>query len=588
MGIRHYDVIEFNIENNQLHPRQKLTADQKKGLDFGYAIYVYRSTGKKQIYIGQTTKFNTRHKQHYNGNEKRFVNARFNEVIVLFYSKANGSSQNDIENQLITFFNADNPHGTPYKITNETGGNEVISYADMDFIAHNVLLPFWDEYLYGHKWVKSKQTKLRESALVKYSPLKTLSPYQQSLINRILADPGHNYVINGDAGTGKTVLLTHLTAQMLNAQKNVCVIVQPNCVECTKEIFKIYGMRPTVTTPTRFIRDFVHPRRAEFDAIIIDEAHRLFRDYRRGIAANWVGIYEGDFEDCKSHLEIIQRAAGTTSQIILMYDVLQAVRPSCITREMFASLTAGYSKEFLKTQFRIKAPAGKSYTADDYINGIKYLLYKDTGLLDSGYTQFNPEFNRDVFRDPSPDAYFGFFEDHPLANSYQWITERGIYNPSDSNRVLAGYVEPWRQAHGKDPNIKHWKEGNLHLRWNSSQKDWINSPDKDAKDQVGSVYAVQGIDLNRAAVLIGPDLVVGSDGHLKGSKKGCKDRNTWFNQRDYDNNQEECDREFTLFILNCYYILLTRGIDAVRVGFWKDNGKPTLLEYMKRTLEIES
>ena len=342
----------------------------------------------------------------------------------------------------------------------------------------------------------------------------------------------------------------------------------------------------TVTTSTKFIKS-AQKEEGKFDAIVIDEAHRLFRDYRKGIAASWVGIYEGKFKDCKSHLEIIQKAVGTTGQIILMYDVLQSVRPSSITREMFADLTKDYKKEFLKTQFRIKAPAGKSYTADDYVNGIKYLLFKDTGLLESGYTQFNLEFNRDVFRDTSPDAYFGFFEDHPLANAHQWIITKGIYNSSDSNRVLAGYVEPWKMSDGQDKSIKHWNEGDVHLRWNSSQEGWINSNDDDARDQVGSVYAVQGIDLNRAAVLIGPDLVVGTDGALKGSMEGCCDVNTKFKKEDYDNDQVWCDREFTLFILNCYYILLTRGIDAIRVGFWKDNGSPTLLEYMKNTLGIE-
>lgn len=252
---------------------------------------------------------------------------------------------------------------------------------------------------------------------------------------------------------------------------------------------------------------------------------------------------------------------------------------------MFADCTKTYKKEFLKTQFRIRTPAGKTYTSDDYINGIKYLLFKDTGLLESGYTQFNPNFNRDVFRDISADAYFGYFVNSPLTNAYQWIKTKGIYNPSDSNRVLAGYVEPWKMADGKNPKIKHWHEGDIHLRWNSSQEGWINSTDADAEDQVGSVYAVQGIDLNRAAVLIGPDLVVTPDGKLKGSLEGCCDVNTSFKKEDYDNNQEWCEREFTLFILNCYYILLTRGIDAVRVGFWKDENS-ALLDYMKKAFDI--
>ncbi len=54
---------------------------------------------------------------------------------------------------------------------------------------------------------------------------------------------------------------------------------------------------------------------------------------------------------------------------------LQTLQERCF------SANAGYEKKFLHTQFRIQAPKGKSYTSDDYVNGIKYLLYKDTGLL---------------------------------------------------------------------------------------------------------------------------------------------------------------------------------------------------------------
>lgn len=228
--ITHYEVVEFDIVNKKsLSPRMTLGSDQSKSLSTGNAIYVYRSKETKQIYIGQTIHFYTRHNEHYGRNEEKFIEAKFNEVIVMFYEKSNGSSMDDIENQLITFFRADNPKNKPYRIINRTKGNEVTVYSDIEFIALNVILPFWDDYLFTHGWVKTKLTKLRESALVKYSPLKTLSQDQYDLINRVVADKHHNYVINGDAGTGKTVLLTHMVAEMLkDDSKRICVIVQSN------------------------------------------------------------------------------------------------------------------------------------------------------------------------------------------------------------------------------------------------------------------------------------------------------------------------------------------------------------------------
>jgi hypothetical protein len=117
------------------------------------------------------------------------------------------------------------------------------------------------------------------------------------------------------------------------------------------------------------------------------------------------------YADCQSHLEILQKIAP---QVILMYDVLQAIRPANVSRTEFARLTATYEKRFLKTQFRIQAAKGNVYTSDDYINGIKWLLYKDTGLLSSQTTNFDSNFNRDVFNDKTEDAYFGYFTSEPL------------------------------------------------------------------------------------------------------------------------------------------------------------------------------
>ena len=42
--------------------------------------------------------------------------------------------------------------------------------------------------------------------------------------------------------------------------------------------------------------------------------------------------------------------------------------------------------------------------------------------------------------------------------------------------------------------------------------------------------------------------------------------------------------EFTLYILNQYYVLLTRGIDGIRLGFW--DGNDSFRKYMEDTLDI--
>ena len=189
--------------------------------------------------------------------------------------------------------------------------------------------------------------------------------------------------------------------------------------------------------------------------------------------ASFNSIYKiPDFSSCETHLEPLLKLSN---QLILMYDVLQAIRPANISRDRFQNLTSDFEQRYLTTQFRIQAPKGKSYTSEDYINGIKYLLYKDTGLLE--LTNFNPNFDRSLFFDNDLDAYFGFFEDQPLKNLIDWTEEDNNYNPEHVNRVLSGLVEPWRQADGNNPSITHFHEGNISRRWNSTQENWINSKD---------------------------------------------------------------------------------------------------------------
>ena len=545
-------------------------------------IYIYReTTGKtKKVYIGQTIHFLDRNKQHYSGNEEKFNQANFSEVMVVFSEYFNGSALDDVEQQLITYFIADSSQVNfdSKEVINQTGGNSVNEYRERELVASRVILPLWEQVLYPD-WVNTKTIDaLRSQELFKYSPIKKLTEEQQAIITDIMEHESVNYVINGDAGTGKTVLLTHLVAKFLetNPNKRVAVVVQPNWKDTAKSIFDVYGLSNSnlfVGTPTTFINQAEY-----FDTIIVDEAHKIPRKhYNQQQSVN--KVYEKEeFIDCDSHLEIFQKLGH---QIVLMYDVLQVIRPTNITRMQFREITKGYKQKYLTTQFRIQGSNQKNFTSEDYINGIKYLLYKDTGLLE--YTNFDKNFNRDVFRDKSEDAYFGYFTDQPLHNLVNWVEEDRNFYPEHVNRVLGGLVEDWKQADGKNPEITHWYEGDLKLRWNSTQNNWIHSKDEDAEDQVGSVFAVQGIDLNKVGVLIGNDLQIDSQGRLYANPANFFNVKGKFKKAEYEGNPE-IQKEFTLLVLNIYYVLLTRGVDGIRLGFWKNDA---FRKYMEDTLDIK-
>lgn len=121
-------------------------------------------------------------------------------------------STNSVEQQLITYFIADNSHSRSQRIAfdnkeviNLTGGNSVNEYMEREKVASDVILPLWEQVLYP-EWVNTNTIEaLRSQELVKYSPIKKLTQ-QQEIIGDIITNENKSYVINGDAGTGKTVL----------------------------------------------------------------------------------------------------------------------------------------------------------------------------------------------------------------------------------------------------------------------------------------------------------------------------------------------------------------------------------------------
>ncbi|WZU00790.1 DUF2075 domain-containing protein [Erysipelothrix sp. D19-032] len=291
-------------------------------------------------------------------------------------------------------------------------------------------------------------------------------------------------------------------------EKKIAVVVPPNWKGTNEVIFKVFGYKKEqldIGSSMRIIN-----KKKTYDVIIVDESHKISRKGNKQ-HPTLNTVYEKENKDYENHLQIIKSIG---KQVILMYDILQEIRPAHINREDYKKDTKSFLKKHLSVQFRIRTPNGSTYTADDYINGIKYLLYKDTGILnDPDYSiSYNANFDRSVFQDMSENSYFGIFEDKPLSSSIEWISKYNNRYPSHINRILGGLVEDWKQEDGKDKTKFHWNEDDKKLRWNETQDDWLTI--KGSEDQVGSVFAVQGVDLNRVVVLMGNDLMVDNQGRL--------------------------------------------------------------------------
>lgn len=140
-------------------------------------------------------------------------------------------------------------------------------------------------------------------------------------------------------------------------------------------------------------------------------------------------------------------------------------------------------------------------------------------------------------------------------------------------RLIAGYAWEWKSK--KVNSAFDIEVDEVRLRWNQTDKDWINS--KTSLEEVGSIHTVQGYDLNFAGVIIGPDLKFDSV-----RKRIYIDRDSYFDKKGKENNPKLgivfSDDDLQEFIAGIYFVLLTRGMRGTYVHVVD----PELREYMRQ------
>ena len=100
----------------------------------------------------------------------------------------------DVEKQLIAYFLAEAPKKSARRILfdedsliNRTTGDHVNEYAEMEDVASDVILPFWEKELVPRGLARTPTIKeLQSKALVKYSPIKALSDEQARISDEII------------------------------------------------------------------------------------------------------------------------------------------------------------------------------------------------------------------------------------------------------------------------------------------------------------------------------------------------------------------------------------------------------------------
>ncbi len=568
--------IELTLKSNTTTSYQddiiSMSIHKKSILENGYVTYIYYNSTLKTIYIGETKQFLKRHDQHMN--EEHFRNGMFNKCLIIYnQSLFTKTHAEDLENLLINHIIADSIN-SKYKCFNRNNGKQQHEYNGHINIQQNILLDVWENILFPRGIIFNKDLeKVRQSILYKYSPFKRLTPKQSEIEKMVLSNLKRNYKIVGGAGTGKTVLLMSLMYQIVTEfpDKKIGLVTTSNLSSRFNSILKqlkLYDENKLKfqRAGTLINNDFNH-----YDIIIVDESHRLQRYYPKGHS-----LSKSHFKDnVKNELELL---SAKTDSLILFYDQLQSIRPQDIPRKDFEECTKSYESHYLLQQLRIIG--NNEFDGNDFIKGLLYAF----GFDDDN--NFNPK----VFDCINEDSYFGTVGS--IQELFDYINEMEAMVGNVTNRVLAGYTRKWKSNKSSSKNrkilmnnratedpLKHielpfdWIEGANKWRWNEKYERWSELPE--SKNEIGCIHAIQGADLDYIGVIIGPDIKV-ENNKLIGVRNNYKDIGGTPLLSNFD------EEEFTEFLLDIYYVLLTRGIQGCRVYF---EDKEVENYFMKKVME---
>ena len=325
---------------------------------------------------------------------------------------------------------------------------------------------------------------MSNQAIEKLSPFKNLTDEQAQLVDEVIffakqhltQDFPAVYTILGDAGTGKSVVLSHLFARLQQAARvqsdspfygthNYFLVNHPEVLKVYKQIAGPIKtlLKKDYQRPTSFINQ-LDKNNASADIVVIDEAHLLLSK----------PDHYNNFYHENQLLEIIKRA----KVVVLVFDQYQVLRmKSFWTLDRLNELIAPYPHQSyqLKHQFRMTA-------SDDLIAWFNQLT---NGLIE-----------------PLPknacDHYdFRIFDD--AEKMRQLIVKRN--QEVGLSRILSTSGYPSTLDGGKH----YICEGDFKMPWdqyNFTATPWAELPQ--TIDEVGLIYTCQGFDLNYAGIIIGP------------------------------------------------------------------------------------
>lgn len=333
-------------------------------------------------------------------------------------------------------------------------------------------------------------------------------------------------IVEGGPGTGKSVVAINLLVDLLNDEM-VALYVTKNSAPRNVFYKKLRGREYTQSYIKELFKgsgSFTTSKTNDFDAIIVDEAHRLNK--KSGLFGN---LGENQVKEIINASKFSVFFIDKHQKISLKdYGSIEAI-------EHFAKeLGASVEKIKLESQFRCNGSDGYLSWLDDVLE------LEDT----ANYNGFDFDYDIKVIDDVNELKRLIFEKNKEKNNA----------------RLLAGYCWNWKKEGKNDTDVHDIEIGDFSMSWNLGSSDtW--AIDEDSVNEIGCIHTSQGLEFDYVGVIIGEDMQFDGEHIITDfNKRARTDQSLKGIKKMYKQNSAEALEIADEIIKNTYRTLMTRGM----------------------------
>jgi uncharacterized protein len=359
-------------------------------------------------------------------------------------------------------------------------------------------------------------------------------------------------IVEGGPGTGKSVvainLLTTYTQKELVSQ-----YITRNSAPREVYQIKLTGKFTKTRIANLFSSSgsFYDVDKNTFDALVIDEAHRLTE--KSGMFSN---LGENQVK------ELINAAKFS---VFFIDEEQQVTIKDVGTKELIKywakKLGVNIHELKLESQFRCNGSDG-------------YLAWLDEMLQ-----------IRDTANDTLEGINYDFKVFDDLSDLYKTIIEKNKLN--NKSRMVSGYC--WNWISKKNPELNDFVIGDFTAKWNLNEhgQSWIIR--ENSVEQVGCIHTCQGLELDYIGVIVGPDLVIRNGKVITDfHKRASTDQSLKGLKTIEKNNPDKAQKIADRIIKNTYRTLMTRGMKGCYIYSTDEETKNYFIKNLETYLEKQA